>query len=65
LKQLANKAASGDLVAAQQLIALVRSAEQGAVEPQSNQLREDDLKIMQRVLRRQGSGKAGGTNKDH
>jgi hypothetical protein len=65
LKQLANKAASGDLVAARQLIALVRSAEQGAVEPPSNQLREDDLKIMQRVLRRQGSGKAGGTNEDH
>jgi hypothetical protein len=65
LKQLANKAASGDLVAARQLIALVRSAEQGAVEPPSNQLREDDLKIMQRVLRRQGSGKAGGTSEDH
>src|ERR1700730_5439368 len=44
LKQLANKAASGDLVAARHLIALARSAEERAVEPPRKQLSEDDLK---------------------
>ena len=35
LKQLVDKAASGDLVAARQLIALVRSADESATEPAS------------------------------
>jgi hypothetical protein len=55
LKQLVDQATSGDLVALRQLIALVRSAEERAVEPPSKQLSEDDLKIMEQVLRRQRS----------
>jgi hypothetical protein len=64
LKQLANMAALGDLGAARQLIALVRSAEEHAVEPPRKQLSEDDLKIMQRVLQRQGSCVKGETGDD-
>jgi uncharacterized membrane protein len=64
LKQLANKAASGELVAARQLIALVRSAEEHAVEPPKKQLSEDDLKIMQRVLQRKGGCEEGETGED-
>lgn len=65
VKQLANKAASGDLVALKQLIALVRSAEERTDGPPSNQLREDDVKIMQRVLQRHGSDKRGEADGDH
>ena len=64
LKQMANKAVAGDLLAARQLIALVRSAEERAVEQPSKRLGEDDLKIMQRVLQRQGSCDAGGADED-
>lgn len=64
LKQLANQAASGDLIALRQLLALVRSAEERAVEPPRKQLSEDDLKIMQRVLRRQGSCDPGEADED-
>jgi hypothetical protein len=64
LKQLVNKATSGDLIALRQLTALVRSAEEGAVEPPRNQPSEDDLKIMQRVLQRQGSCEAGEADED-
>jgi len=64
LKQMANKAALGDLLAARQLIALVRSAEERAVEPPRKQLSEDDLKIMRRVLQRQGSCLKGETGDD-
>lgn len=64
LKQVANKAVSGDLLAARQLIALIRSAEEHAVEPPRKKLTEDDLKIMQRVLQRQASCDAGGADGD-
>lgn len=64
LKQLANKAALGDLVAARQLIALVRSAEERVVEPPTKQLSDDDLKIMRRVLQRLSGGADGETRDD-
>jgi hypothetical protein len=64
LKKLVNKAASGDLIALRQLIVLVRSAEERAVEPPGKQLGEDDLKIMQRVLQRQGNCEAGEADED-
>jgi hypothetical protein len=65
LKKLANKAASGDLVAARQLIGLVRSAEERAVEPPRKELSTDDLKIMERVLQRQRSCGSGEADDDH
>jgi hypothetical protein len=65
LKQLVNKAALGDLVAARQLIALVCSAEERTAEPPRKQLSRDDLKIMRRVLQRQGSRDIGETDDDH
>jgi hypothetical protein len=61
LKQLVDKAASGDLVAARQLITLVRSAEQTAVEPRSKQLSDVDFKIVRRALQRLGSSADGET----
>ena len=64
LKQLANKAASGDLVALRQLTALARSVEERPIEPPRKQLSEDDFKIMNRVLQRKGSCEAGGTDED-
>ncbi len=64
LKQLANKAASGDLIASRQLIALVRSAEERAVDAPRKQLNADDLEIMQRVLQRQGGCVKGETDDD-
>jgi uncharacterized membrane protein len=64
VKQLVNKATFGDLIAARQLIALVRSAEERAVESPRKQLSEDDLKIMERVLHRQGNCKTGEADGD-
>jgi hypothetical protein len=65
LKQLANKAARGDLVAARQLIGLIRSAEERAVAPLRKELSTDDLKIMERVLQRQRSCESGEADDDH
>lgn len=65
LKQLVDQATSGDLVALRQLFALVRSAEERAVEPPRKQLSEDDLKIMQRVLERQGNCEGRGSDERH
>jgi hypothetical protein len=65
LKKLANKAASGDLVATRQLIGLVRSAEERAVEPPGKEPSTDDLKIMERVLQRQRSCGSGEADDDH
>ena len=59
LKQLANKATGGDIVAIRQLIAFAVSAglESANVEPKA-QLSDSDLKLMNRVLQRlQQSGK--------
>lgn len=64
LKQLINKAASGDLIALRHLLGLVRSAEERPVEQPGKQLSEDDLKIMQRVLQRQGNCKAREAHED-
>jgi uncharacterized membrane protein len=65
LKRLVDQATSGDLFAFRQLFALVRSAEERAVEPPRKQLSEDDLKIMQRVLQRQGSCEGKGADERH
>lgn len=65
LKQLVNKAASGDLIALRQLTALARSAEEHAIEPPTKQLSDVDLKIMKRVLQRQGRCVKGEKGEDH
>jgi hypothetical protein len=65
LKQLVNKAASGDPIALRQLISLARSAEERAIELPTKQLSDVDLKIMQRVLQRQGRCVEGEKGEDH
>ncbi len=52
VKQLVNRAASGDLGAIRQLSALARSAEEERVPPPTRQLDEDDQKVMENVLKR-------------
>jgi hypothetical protein len=52
VKQLVNKAASGDLVALRQLTALARSAEDQAVDLPSEKLSDSDSKVMQSILKR-------------
>jgi hypothetical protein len=52
MKQLVNKAISGDLGALRQLTAFVGSAEDQAVDPPTKQLPDADLKVMQGVLKR-------------
>jgi hypothetical protein len=64
LKQLVNKAASGDLIALRQLTALARSAEERALEPTAKQLSDVDLEIMQRVLQRERRCLKGVMNDD-
>lgn len=64
LKKLADKATAGDLIAARLLLALVRSADERAVEPPRKELSEDDLQIMQRVLKRQRSCEVGEADED-
>jgi hypothetical protein len=65
LIKLANRAASGDLNATRLLIALVRSAEERAIEPPTKELSETDRKIMQRVLQRQSKCVGGENGEDH
>ncbi len=65
LKQLVNKATSGDLIAVRQLILLAGSTEQHTVEPETKKLSDVDLKIMQRVLRRKGTCAKGETGEHH
>ena len=65
LKQLVNKAASGDLIALRQLTALARSAEERAIEPPTKQLSDVDLKIMRRVLQRHGRCVEGEKGEDY
>jgi len=57
IKQMVNKAASGDLRALQQLAALVRSGEEDSVEPTASTatMTEVDQKVLQGVLRRFGA----------
>jgi phosphoenolpyruvate carboxylase len=54
VKQLANKAATGDLNAMKQMVSLVRAAEeQQAVEtPVTQELGDIDQKVMQNILKR-------------
>lgn len=52
VKQLVNKAAAGDLIALRQLAALANSTEDQAVVPPTKQLADEDLKVMQGVLKR-------------
>jgi hypothetical protein len=52
VKQLVNQAASGDLAAMRQLSALVGSAEEVQVTPPTRQLDQNDLKVMENVLKR-------------
>jgi hypothetical protein len=52
VKQLVNKAASGDLVALRQLAAFANSTENQAVVPPTKQLADTDQKVMQGVLKR-------------
>jgi len=52
MKQLVDKAMSGDLGALRLLTAFVGSAEDHVVDPPTKQLPEADLKVMQTVLKR-------------
>ena len=52
VKQLVNRAASGDLGAMRQLTALAASAEDQQVASPTRQLDEDDQKVMENVLKR-------------
>lgn len=62
LKQLANKAASGELKALQLLAALVRSAEERAVQPpiSNSALGEADEKVVLGILKRVEAASKGG-----
>lgn len=60
VKQLVNRAASGDLAAMRQLAALAGSgADQGAVPP-SPELGQNDQKVMARMLKRLEASAKGG-----
>jgi hypothetical protein len=65
LIKLVNQAASGDPVALRLMTALVRSVDEGTIEPAPKQLSQDDLQIMKRVLQRRGRAPEGETNEDH
>jgi hypothetical protein len=52
VKQLVNQAASGDLRAMRQLSALAGSAEEKRIDSPTEQLDEDDQKVMEGVLKR-------------
>jgi hypothetical protein len=52
MKQLANQAASGDLGAVRQLLALERSAEEERVTPPTRELDHNDHKVMENFLKR-------------
>jgi hypothetical protein len=58
IKQLVNKAASGDLAALRHLAGLVQSAEEQAAQtpPVNPPLGEDDQKVVQGILERFGNG---------
>lgn len=67
IKQLVNKAASGDLRALQQLAALARSGEERSAEatPPTATMTEVDQKVLQGVLRRFGATCQGAEDADH
>jgi hypothetical protein len=66
VKQMVNKAASGDLVALRQLLALVISAEERAntASTPASELSEVDRLVMQSVIRRFESNPKGGSDLD-
>jgi Family of unknown function (DUF5681) len=67
IKQLVNKAASGDLRALQQLAALVRSGEERSAEatPPTATMTEVDQKVLEGILRRFGATRQGAEDADH
>ena len=66
IKQLVNKAASGDLAALRHLAGLVQSAEEQAAQtpPVNAPLGEDDQKVVQGILERFGNGNIPGGNEN-
>lgn len=64
VRQVVDQAVSGDLIALRQLAALARSAEDQAIVPPTKQLADSDLKIMQRILKRQSACVEGAKNED-
>jgi hypothetical protein len=52
MKQLVNQAASGDLRAVRQLLALVGSVEEERATPPKRELDQNDQKVMENVLKR-------------
>lgn len=65
LIKLVNQAASGDPIALRLMTGLIRSVDEQASAPAPKRLSQDDLKIMQRVLQRQGRPPEGETNEGH
>ena len=65
VKQLVNRAASGDLGAMRQLTALAGSAEDQQVAPPTRQLDQDDQKVMENVLKRFKKSANGEDNENH
>ena len=65
MKQLVNRAASGDLVAMRQLAALSGSLEDPRLAPPAKQLAEGDLKVMEGVLKRMARNVKGESDGDH
>ena len=65
VKQLVNRAASGDLAAMRQLAALAGAAEEQTVSPSTKVLTDDDQKIMAGVLKRFEDSTKGGDNENH
>jgi uncharacterized protein DUF5681 len=64
VKQLVNKATSGDLVALRQLTSLASSVEEQVVDPPTKQLADVDLKVMRGVLKRLYGCVKGENNED-
>jgi hypothetical protein len=62
VKQLVNKAASGDLIALRHLTALAKSTETQTADAPTRQTGDADLKIMQGVLKRLRGCAAGEEN---
>jgi len=62
VKQLVNKAASGDLIALRHLMALAKSAENQTADAPTGQSGDADLKVMQGVLKRLKDCAAGEEN---
>jgi hypothetical protein len=64
MEQLANHAASGDLVAVRQLLAVERSAEEERVTPPTRKLDHNDHKVMENFLKRFKQSANGESNEN-